>query len=75
MNAAVALSAPSVDAIARELSTKEVSRRCAFAECGSDLAIYMVLVAGDDAELGRMVRALVLRELRREAETIAEDFA
>jgi hypothetical protein len=75
MNAAVALSASSVDAIARELSTKEVSRRCAFAECGSDLAIYTALVTGDEAELGRMVRARVLRELRREAETIAEDFA
>jgi hypothetical protein len=75
MNAAVALSASSVDAIARELSTKEVSRRCAFTECGSDLAIYTALVTGDEAELGRMVRARVLRELRREAETIAEDFA
>jgi hypothetical protein len=72
MSAVLAMQPVSVDAIARELSTKEVSRRCAFAECGSDIEIYAALMVGDEAELGRLVRLRVQREIRDEAELIAE---
>ena len=59
-------------AIGAHLARQEMPLRAAFGECGSDPAVHVALIVGDDAELGRLVRAVVQRDLRVQAESVAE---
>ena len=58
--------------IAAKLARQEMPTRSAFGECGSDPGVRVALVIGDDAELGRLVRAVVQRDLQVQAESVAE---